>query len=173
MMARYRQRGMALRPVQRIKHVVDLSSTLAAATQLNNTVIAATDTPTLGVSNSVITGSKIYGIYLKVEVVSNEDEVPGAIPNCYMIVMKSPGNNITPPAANAVGISDDKRFVIHQEMIMLQNVNGGNPRVLFNGVIKIPRGLSRFGPADNLYVGILAPVVDIALCIQVHYKEFR
>ncbi len=173
-MARFRRnRGMALRPVQRIKHVVDSQATLALNTVLPTVVIVASDAPTLSLTKSVQTGSKIYGIYLRVEVASNDAQVSGAVPNVYMIVAKNPGGNLTLPNPNSVGSSDNKRFVIHQEMVMIQNVVSSNPRTLFNGVIAIPRGYSRFGPNDELTVSILSPAIDISLCMQVHFKEFR
>ncbi len=164
---------MSLRPVNRIKHVVDSAATLALNTALPVNLIKSTDTPVLGNSNECETGSKVNGIYLKVEVASNDVEVPDAIPNVYMIVWKNPGANLTAPSANNVGVSDNKRFVIHQEMIMIENSKGGNPRVLFNGVIAIPRGYRRNGPNDLLQVVFLSPAIDIAVCLQCHFKEFR
>jgi len=164
----------AMHPVQRIKHVIDSSQVIAKGTAFPIVIVSATDTPTLGVSTSVITGSKVHGIYLKIEVASNDVTDPGIIPNCYLTVYKNPGDNITQPVPNTIGTSDNKRFVIHQEMVMLENTGrGGNARILFNGVIKIPKGYSRFGPNDKLYVVILSPQLDIAQCLQCHYKEFR
>ncbi len=173
MMPRYRSR-MAMRPIQRIKHVVDASATLTKNTQLNQQMIRAKDAPILANTTEVLTGSKVYGIYLKVEVASNEVATAGAIPNVYLMVGKNPANALTTPAANAVGSSDVKRMILHQEMIMIENSGkGGNARILFNGVVKIPRGASRFGPDDALHVSVFCPALDIALCIQCHYKEFR
>ncbi len=164
---------MALRPVNRIKHVVDSSATQGAATANNFFVVSAKDAPVIGGTSEVQTGAKVNGFYLKVEVASNETEDVGAIPNVYMIVFKNPGGNLTVPAANAVGANDNKRYVIHQEMIMIENSKGGNPRTLFNGVIVIPKGYRRMGPNDTLSVHVLSPAIDIAVCYQAHYKEFR
>ncbi len=159
-----------LRPVNRIKHVVDSQASSTAGTAISLNVIATTDTPTLGSTASVETGSKVNGIYLKVEVIATSS---AALSNCYLIVFKNPGGNLTSPAANAVGANDNKRYVIHQEMIMLQKQDGSNPRTLFNGVIIIPRLYQRNGPNDVLLVQILAPGVNIDACFQCHYKEFR
>ncbi len=163
---------MATRPVNRIKHVVDSSATLTAGTTLPLTIANAVDAPVLANTTECVTGSKINGIYLKVEVASNETDV-GAIPNVYLSVFKNQGGAQTFPAPNVVGASNLKRFVIHQEMIMLNNVAGGNPRILFNGVIAIPKMMRRMGPADALQMNILSPAVNITLCRQIHYKEFR
>ncbi len=163
---------MALRPVHRIKHVFDTNFALTGGTQINTEVIRSVDAPVLSASTHVEVGSKVNGIYIRVEVGSNE-QILGGVPQVYLIVFKNPGTNLTVPAANAVGIDDNKRFVIHQEMVMLNNVQGGNPRTLFNGVVAIPRGYRRFGPDDRLQLGIFSPTINMVVCIQCHYKEFR
>ncbi len=168
---------MALRPVHRIKHVVDLQGATVAGTASVTNLVVSQDNPVLAGTTDVETGSKINGIYLRVEIVATTS---AALPNCYLSIFKNNGGNDTAPAANAVGASDSKRFVIHQEMLMLQpNQNigaaelGGNPRTLFNGVIVLPRGYRRFGPNDLLQISILAPGVNINFCYQAHFKEYR
>ncbi len=172
-MARYRRRSLATRPVQRIKHVVDTNSTIASGAQFDHILVQGTDTPTLAVINTVITGAKVYGVYLKVITSSNEAPVVGAVPNVYMIITKNPGGNITIPTASATGANDNKRFVIHQEMSMNVNIRGEVPTVLFDGVVKVPKLYSRFAPNDTLVVSVLSPNLDLAVCLQCHYKEFR
>ncbi len=165
-----RRSSMSLRPIHRIKHVVDKQAGVVLAVLNNTTLVQASDTPDLANQIEVETGAKVNGIYLKVECYAT---TAGALSNVYMIVGKNPGGNITLPTPNSVGNSDNKRFVIHQEMVMLQQAVNGNPRTLFNGVIVLPRGYRRFGPNDLLTLGILSPGVNINLCIQCHYKEFR
>ncbi len=169
-MARFFNRGMALRPINRIKHVVDVQNGLTLGTVSSDTLLQTADAPTLGATNQVETGSKVNGIYLRVEVTGTSS---GALSNVYMIIFKNPGGNLTRPSPNAVGSSDVKKYVIHQEMIMLQQVTNSNPRTLFNGVIKIPRGYVRNGPNDLLRIHLLAPGVNINYCLQCHYKEYR
>ncbi len=172
-MARYRSR-MALRPINRIKHVIDASATVAAAATSAFVLASATDTPALGSNPAVETGAKINGFYLRVEIASNEAIDLGAIPNVYMMISKNPGGNVTMPSPNSVGVSDNKRFVIHQEMSMIENKGqGSNARTLFNGVIVIPKGMRRMGPNDIWNCTTLSPALDTAVCIQCHYKEFR
>ncbi len=172
-MARYR-RQMAMRPIDRIKHVVDQSATSTAAGVFVITVALAKDAPVLANVTEVKTGSTVNGIYMKIEVASNDIVQTGAIPNVYLIITKNPGGNLTMPAPNAVGSSDNKRFIIHQEMVMIENTGkGGNARILFNGVIAIPKGYRRMGPNDTITANILSPAMDLAVCFQAHYKEFR
>ncbi len=159
-----------LRPVNRIKHVVDSQFGGLLGVQDNLTIIVTTDTPTLAVTKEVQTGSTINGVYLKVEANATSS---GALSNFYLAVMKNPGGNLTVPQANQVGASDNKKYVIHQEMVMFQQQTGSNPRTIFNGVIVIPRGYRRFGPNDTLNLLLLSPGVNTNICVQAHYKEFR
>ncbi len=172
-MPRYRSR-MALRPINRIKHVVDSSATVAAATDNGFVLADTTDTPTLAATTSVETGSKINGFYIRLEAASNEAIDLGAIPNFYMLVAKNPSNALTFPDANVIGSSDLKRFVIHQEMTMLENKGqGSNARTVFNGVVVVPKGMRRNAPDDRWIVRIFCPALATVVCIQAHYKEFR
>ncbi len=169
-MARFRR--MAMRPIQRIKHVIDFSGTLTADTNLEVVIALGHDNPVLVTPNLVNTGSTINGIYLDVEVASNETEV-SAIPNAYMMVVKNPGGNLTFPKPNVVGTDDNKKYVIHQEMVMLNNVQGGNPRTLFKGVIAIPKGYRRMGINDKISVFVFSTALNLTVCVQSVYKEFQ
>ncbi len=165
-----RNRGLRLRPVNRIKHVIDKQAGVILAVQNETNLIEANDNPALANVTEVETGSTVNGIYLRVEVYAT---TAAALANVYLYVIKNPGGNLALPVANLVGSSDDKRYVIHQEMVMLEQSVNGNPRTLFNGVIVLPRGYRRFGPNDRLTLAVFAPGVNINLCIQCHFKEFR
>ncbi len=169
-----RRTSMALRPINRIKHVFDSSATVAANTVIIFDVAVATDTPTLAVTNAVETGSKINGIYCRIEIASDEAIDLGAVPRCYMYLAKNPGNNVTLPFPATVGSDDNKRFVIHQEMSMIENKGrGSNARTLFNGVVVIPKGMRRMAPNDKIVAHVVCPQLNTAICVQFHYKEFR
>ncbi len=162
---------MAIRPVQRIKHVIDRQSAVAAGVVEDTILVNASDTPTIAAVATVITGAKVNGIYLHVECVNTG--VAGVLANAYLMVFKNPGGNLTFPNPNVVGGDDNKKYIIHQEMVMLQMVDNSNPRTIFNGVIVIPKGYRRFGPNDLLSVRMFSPGVELNYCIQCHYKEFR
>ncbi len=90
-----------------------------------------------------------------------------------MTIMKNPSNALPVPVANLIGTSDVKKQIIHQEMVMMQQVAEGNPRTLFKGVIRIPRHYQRMGQDDTLLLNLLAPGVNAFFCVQCIYKEFR
>ncbi len=166
----HRRFNPSLRPVHRIKHVVDKQVAFTAGTTNSTNLIIAKDAPVLANVDEVETGSKVNGIYLHVEAYATS---AAALANMYLTIGKNPGGTFTLPAPNVVGSSDLKRYIIHQEMIMFQKVANSNPRTLFNGVIVIPRGYIRQGPNDLLQLQLLAPGVNVEACIQCHYKEFR
>ncbi len=169
-MARFSRSNLRLRPINRIKHVIDRQAGTTAGTQLNTDVIHAVDNPVQSTADDVAIGCTVNGIFLIVEINATSS---AALSNAYLSVMKNPGNNLTIVPSNVVGTNDNKKYVIHQEMVMLQQQDGSNPRTLFKGVIVIPRGYRRFGPDDKLVVSVLSPGVNLNLCIQCHYKEFR
>ncbi len=168
-MPRY-NRGSSIRPVHRIKHIVDIQSGTAAGVQAVNDLINAIDAPVLATPVGVETGCTVNGIYLRVEAYAN---TAAALANIYLAVVKNPGNNLSFGNANALGVDDNKKYVIHQEMVMLEQSAGGNPRTVFNGVIKIPRGYRRFGINDTLKLLLFSVGVDTFFCAQCIFKEFR
>ncbi len=163
-------RSNNLRPVNRIKHVVDQQIGLLLNVSQSLFLARTTDTPTLANTQGVETGSKINGFYLNVEGYAT---TAGALANIYIMVFKNPGGNLTFPNGNVVGANDNKRYVIHQEMRMLEQSVNGNPRTIFNGVIAIPKHLRRNAPNDDWILQVFAPGVNCNVCFQCHYKEFR
>ncbi len=166
----FHRRGSSIRPVHRIKHVVDNQLGIVLNTLTTKDLIESVDAPLLPNTDQVESGSTVNGIYLKVECYATTS---GALANVYMYIMKNPGGNLASPAANFVGADDNKKYVIHQEMVMLEQSVNGNPRTVFNGVIVIPKGYRRFAINDKLTISLFAPGVDINVCYQCHYKEFR
>ncbi len=165
--ARYRN----LRPIRSIKHVVDTQGALAAGGNTDVvTLVNAIDSPSLGVTNSVEFASRISSLYLNVQVYATSE---ASLANVYMAIMKNPGNNLTTVSPNAVGASDNKKYVIHQEMRMMGGATTEIPITLFNGVIRIPKGYQRFGAQDQLQLIIQTPGNAIDYCSQAIYKELR
>jgi len=168
-------RGMALRPVHRIKHVVDVEGVVDETPVVVADLIISVDAPTLAATNQVETGSTVHGIYLRVEAVASGGS---GRPNLFMCVYKNPGGNLSALSFDPrnIGSIDFKRHVIHQEMVMLSGPTSNIPRTVFNGVIRIPRGMKRMGIGDKLTMNIVmgnASLIDADWCLECHYKEFR
>ncbi len=172
-MARFR--AMNLRPVHRLKHVIDAEGTVDDTPNVVVNLIDTVDAPVLGSPTQVETASKCYGIYLHLEALHASGT---GRPNMYMVIFKNPGNNLLPLNLNlkSIGTNDNKKYIIHQEMIMGSGDAGnGLPRVVFNGVIKIPKLYTRNGPADKLQMVLITGNAGVVFdwCMQCHYKEFR
>ncbi len=112
MMARF-NRGNSLRPVHRIKHVVDAAGTATAGTTVATLLIKTVDAPVIANTPECETGSKVNGVYLKVEVAASETD-PGAIPNVYLAIFKDPGGLLTTPNPSSIGDEVIKKYIIHQ-----------------------------------------------------------
>ncbi len=135
-----------------------------------NTLVIADDNPDNANVSEVVTGSTVNSIYLKVEVYATNT---AALANAYMYVIKNPGDNLTLVNGNVVGASDIKKFVIHQEMVMMEKNTTGNPRTLFVGVIKLPRGYRRMGTDDKLQLVLFTGGTTADFCFQCIFKEYR
>jgi len=113
---------------------------------------------------------------MRVEVLAQAGFV--TVPRIYMAVQKSPGNSIPIVNPNSVGTNDNRKWIIHQEMVMVAGlVDQQIPRTMFQGVISIPQKMRRFGVDDNLTVsfqhdsGETTGITNV--CVQCIYKEFR
>lgn len=175
-MARMGQ-SLRLRPVNRIKHVVDTNGAIVAGAQSISDVIISVASPSNTVSNQCESLSLVRSIYLRVEVIGKDSA--GGVDNIYMYVFKNPANDLTPPPVDAVGLNYKRKFVIHQEMLMLdfKGTTSGFPRTLFKGVVKIPSAYQRVGIGDKLQVVIGHRPAEVSqlseFCLQCIYQEFR
>jgi len=175
-----RNQGLRLRPVNRIKHVIDVNGGVTGAGASISDVLNTVDSPdNTTLSNQVETSSLVKAIYLRVEVIQGQ-VVAGGVNNIYLVVFKNPNGNLGVPVVDAVGISDKRKFVIHQEMVMTGNnlsTAAPVPRILFKGVIKIPQPYQRNGINDKLQVIIGHRTGEATqksdFCLQCIYQEFR
>ncbi len=171
MVARFRA---SMRPINRVKHVIDYQTAVPVNVQIEQILALVVNNPALANVTECDVGSTINSIFFTTECVASETSTT-ATPNLYLMVVKNPGGNLVFPNGNAVGANDNKRFVIHQEMIMLNPTDGGNPRNIFKGVVKIPKGYRRMAPNDKISVILFIPSTGVAVnaCTQAHYKEFQ
>ncbi len=134
------------------------------------TLVLTVESPVLANTNEVRNPSTVRGIFLNVQCSATTS---AALSNIYLIIFKNPGGNLTVPEPNQVGLNDNKKYVIHQEMTMTERSTAGNPRVLFKGVVAIPRHLQRFSNNDSLQIVMRSPGTNQDVCIQCIYKEYR
>ncbi len=163
-------RKLRLVSIDSVKHVVDIQGGLSTASTVVNTLADTVDSPALGVANAVRNPCHIKAIHLNVQVAATGS---AALNNIYLILVKNVGANLTFPAPNAVGVSDNKKFVFFQNMVMAERSTAGNPRVLVNEWIAVPKRYQRMGANDRLEVHLRAQGQPNDFCIQAIYKEYR
>ncbi len=167
-------------PIRSIKHVVDTNGGILGGTPSTASVINTVDDPSRTVANNVTNGSRVNAIFLNVQVVM--DTKGAGVNNIYMIVFKNPGTDMNAPDVDNVGTNDNRKWIIHQEMLMLSNehvtaTQFAVPRTLFKGVIRIPKSYQRNGIDDRLDILIghrnAEATQQSDFCLQCIYKEFR
>ncbi len=173
--ARYMsRRALALRPVNSVKKVIDSTGALAASTVTTVTIanslaaVAWTD----GGDNNIPQYSNLYGVYLSLY--CTLDGAPDAsVPEISWYISKNPGNNLTMPEPSLTGGNDNRRWILHEGKGLLSFDTVGQPRLLFEGVIKIPKKMQRFSLDDTLDVRILSENHNGFFCLKSIYKFFR
>ncbi len=170
------RRALALRPINSLKHIIDTSGLLSLAVVSTTDLVNTVDSPDAD-TNQVHVGSAVKFIFLVIELIGNTPFAQS--PRIYMYVIKNPGNELANPRPDLVGQSKVRKFIIHQEMTMVQNlqVDGdGFPRTMFKGVIRLPKKYQRFGVSDKLQVVLSGPTGETSgkanFCLQSIYKEF-
>ncbi len=170
-------RGLRLRPINTLKHTIDTQDTIPAGTEVDKVLILAAENAVSGNPTECDVGSHVKSIFLNIQVV-NSTNGAGTINNAYMYIIGNPGAAIASqafPAVNAVGQSNLRKMIFHQEMAMLSDANDSIPITLFKGVVRIPRKFTRLGVDDAISVRIGTPVggAELDACVQCIYKEIR
>ncbi len=170
----FRRRGNYLRPVNTIKHIVDNQGGLVAATQTIVDLVKGADiTASTTAPEECLVGSHVKSFFLNVQVAATGT---AALANIYMFVFGNPGDNIIDANidnGNVIGVSDIRKQVFHQEMMMTEKNTTAFPRTLFRGVIKVPRKMARIGVKDRISIALFSPGVNYDYCFQCIYKEIR
>ncbi len=167
------RRNMMKRPIQSVKHIVDRQGILAPATQVEERMVVAVDSPVVTATTEVQKGSRVSSLYLNVQC---EVDSGTALENIYMMVYKNPANLITGPSipdANLQGTVAFKKFVFHTEMRMGSEPADSLPITLFRGVLKIPRQYQNQRLNDTINIQLFSPGVTWNYCIQCIYKEYQ
>ncbi len=170
-----------LRPINSVKHITDSSSIIGAITNtILTTPISATDTYTLADPDGVPTGSEVGSFFLSVFIISEGGELASEVPLVDWYVIKSPGgawgttfdaDNL--PTPGSTGVHKNKRWILHEE----KGLSGGGDAslagvpMIFKGVIRIPKGMSRIAQDDKFFVCIRTNFASKA-CAQTIYKHY-
>ncbi len=147
-----RRRGaMSLNIVNSMKNVVEAAFGITA-TKTATVIAKAVNTPLSTVSTDVSQGCVIKAIWLSLDMCGLAGT--GVLNTIHAYLIKSPGDNLTLPAVQSVGTSNEKKFVIKQWEFMGMRNQDGNPPYHWEGWLKLPRRYHRMGTDDIWYLVI-------------------
>ena len=114
----FRNRGNFKRPINSLKHTVDIQESVPAGSATVSDLIVGTDNPASTTANAVKIGAQVSSIFLNIQVVPTTNAT-GLINNTYMYIIMNPaglydGNDI--PAVNNVGTSNLRKQIFHQDL---------------------------------------------------------
>ncbi len=180
-MARF-QRGMALRPIKGIKHIVEASNISAATVNsVGMVILNGVDQYTLADVDGCPAGSKVNGIFLSIFIISEGGELATEVPLADWYIIVDKGNQMGStfsatrlPTPGATGSHIMKSKIIHTE----KGLAGGGDLslngvpMIFKGVIVIPKGMRRVASNDQIKLCIRTNF-DSKFCVQAIYKHYE
>ncbi len=174
MVKRVMPRFSSKRPINSIKKVIDASgATVAGTVSVIPLVNVTAGAAWVDAGNvDVPIGCTISSVFLSVFVYLDQTVGVNA-PIIDWYIAKNPGTNLTLPSPGATGASDNRRWILHEEKGLSSDVTDGGTPMVFKGVIKIPRGRTRFGADDQLVIRLLTPSHQAFFCIKCIYKFYR
>ncbi len=164
--ARFRGRGMSLRPINSVKNIVDGVFLGVAAATVTTAILAATVNNYIGGVTEVPIGAKVSSVYLFVQILPTAGTA-----NVDWYVAKFPSGAI-PPAPSLTGGNVFRKFILHEEKGIPGNAADGAYPLTFKGVIKIPRGRQRFAEGDSLKLFLRGADIHNA-CFKCIYKFYQ
>ncbi len=180
----FRRNFMAKRPINSIKNVVDTSGAIVALTNtvLQNIIQGEDTTIRAGQVFAVERGGVVKGFFLSLFFASDVNQAASAVPllDWYCIVDKGGILNSSPtfgngagdyPIPGGTGTAVNVNKIIHEEKGLIGEKNDGS-KMVFQGVIKIPRGMQRINIEDR--ITIIARANDEAIfCLKCIYKWYK
>ncbi len=169
MVARFRSRGLALRPINSVKNIIDGTFLGVAAATVTNVLIGNGVNNYAGAVDEIPIGAKVSSVYLFVQIISGDSGVA----NADWYIWKGPLSlNAAMPVPGATGGDANRKYILHEEKGIPGNALDGAYPLTFKGVIKIPRGRQRFGEADRIQIKMRSADVYNA-CVKCIYKFYQ
>lgn len=164
--ARFRSRGLSLRPINSVKEIVDSTLLGVSAATVSTVAVASAVNDYIGTVGTLPVGAKISSIFLFVQIIET-----ATTSNVDWFVAKFPGG-LGVPVPGATGGTAFRKYILHEEKGIPGNSNDGAYPSTFKGVIRIPRGRQRFAEGDLIQVRIRGTGIYNA-CLKCIYKAYR
>ncbi len=169
----FRRGRSSLRPVNRVKHVIDVEGTLVEVGTQSLVPIGVSVQSYSAVFNPVEipVGHTVNGFFLSIFIIGATGAQIGGSINWYIIKTRS-GQAVV-PEADSVGTSDIRNQVFHQEK-GLAGSGDGTP-MAFKGVIAVPKGMRRMREGDQFFIALKlnpAATSDADFCVRAIYNTY-
>ncbi len=184
----FRRRMSFKRPINAIKNIVDQQGVLIADTapsgQLLKTIVTGVDNPAVdAATNEVQAGSTVTSIYLSLffGTKGNASAVNPEVVDWYIIYdvagRMSEGGTFgngaaVLPIASSAGESVNRNQILHMEKGIVGDAADGS-KMVFAGVIRIPRGKQRIGIGTKIHIVAQKQEGDKFFCLKAIYKYYQ
>ncbi len=164
---------MGIRPVQRIKHIIDAEGTLAAGT--NQVVPLATvvnaKNPSFQPVETLV-GESINGFFISLFVIGDTGAPVNGSINWFIAKAREGQDPLTTfGAPGNTGITLTRNQIFHEEKGLVGS--GDGTAMAFKGVIAVPRGMRRQREGDELFIKLRANGNDSAqFCLKAIYNSY-
>ncbi len=155
--------------INSVKNVIDNQGNIVATTNTEQRVLTGVDNYTAADVLEVQTGAKIFGVFITIYLYNNADQVAGSL-DWYYGVRRGATSFADMPPANAVGLSNLRNQILHQEKGLSGGPNG--PPMVFKGVIRIPRQYQRIREGDIHFISFRSSQAG-KFCIKAIYKWYK
>ncbi len=140
-------------------------------TLVTNSISKAVDSPDNTVDNQVARGSKIYRIWLSLDVCGLA--ATGVLQNTGFYLFKNQGANLTPPDPFNTGNSNEKKFIFKEWNAMTMRNQDGNTPYHWEGWVKIPKIYQRQGADDIISISVATDSAAGHFAFKFLYKYFE
>ncbi len=170
-MPRFR-RMAAIRPVNRIKHVVDTEGGLTNTAAIIPLATAVVVRSAVFNPAEVVIGETVNGIFITFFIIGSTGAPVNGSQSWYIAKSRSGQSSSTDfPNPHLVGQSDVRNQVFHQEKGLVGS--GDGTAMAFKGVIAIPKGMRRMREGDEIFLKAINNGTDSAeFCVQAHYNSY-
>ncbi len=161
----------SIQPVNRVKHVVDVSGGLTSTTStVDFAVVVAQRSIPMG-ANECLLASTINGLFLSIYIIGSTGAPLSGPLDWYIHKRRAGQASASFPVPGNTGVSDLRNQIFHEEK-GLSGSGDGTPMV-FKGVIAIPKGMRRMRQGDILSIKLVATGADTPnFCIKAIYNEY-
>lgn len=164
------RRGLALRPINSVKNIVDGTFIGVAASVTTNVLIGDGVNTYAGGTTEIPIGAKVRSVYLFFQI--QPQAAQGNVDAFFFKASPTEATALLAVTPGVTGGSTSRRFILHEEKGIPGIYNNGASPHTFRGVLKIPRGRQRIGEGDKIYLRIRCSTAYDA-CVKVIYKFYQ